>query len=147
MDGYPVNEIYIVDANTQEYKDRVKQLDYYLFTDDTIPPGDHTLQINVTNSVSLNLELDYITYIPSFNTLASKPNLSGGGGTPSSETSSSQTGSPPTPKAAIVGVVLGGVTFLVLVILLFLWCRKISRHPSSFTGRGIYSSSCRVDPF
>ena len=143
MDGYPVNSIYTVDANTPEYSTGVDQLDYSrLFYNNTISPGDHTLEIKVTNSVILNLELDYITYSPSFNTLASKPTISQTGPTPT-------TGSTSTPKAAIAGGVVGGVIFLVLLLaLLFLWRRRISKRRTlsqpttqpgvSLSFRGIY---------
>ncbi|KAG6902083.1 hypothetical protein C0995_004584 [Termitomyces sp. Mi166 len=49
-----------------------------LFSDDSISPGDHTLEIEVIDCVNQTFSLDYFTYSPSFKTLAEKPHSTNG---------------------------------------------------------------------
>lgn len=78
IDGFPVTRTYSVDATTPEFTRGVLQLENYsLHSNDSLSSGDHTLQIQVINCVNKVFNLDYITYSPSFLTLASKPNIPG----------------------------------------------------------------------
>lgn len=149
MDGFPVNKTYSVNASTPEFTSGVKQLENYLFySNNSLSSGEHTLEIQITNCVSQSFELDYITYTPSFSTLASKPILSSSSSQASqsnpataSQTNPSSTQAASTSlagntsashsssKAAVVGGVLGGVVAFALLLLLFLWRRRTaSRH-------------------
>lgn len=158
MDGSPISKIYSVNASSPEYTSGVQQLEnYLLYSNDSLPSGDHTLRIQITDCVSQMFALDYIIYTPSFVTLGSKPSLpisapsSSGSPNPSStvlQTSSlsslrsstpsstlvaskpnTQSNTSSSPTAAIVGGVLGGVIFLVLLILAcLLWRRKSKRR-------------------
>src|ERR1700733_11275555 len=147
MDGFPVSETYSVNASTPEYTSGVKQLENYLFySNNSLSPGDHTLEIQITACVSQTFELDYITYTPSFSTLASKPVLASPSSSQVSQDSSatasqtksatstslagSQKNTHSSSEAAVVGGTLGGVIALALLLLLFLWRRRAAsrRH-------------------
>ncbi|KAG6831078.1 hypothetical protein H0H87_006194 [Tephrocybe sp. NHM501043] len=107
-------------------------------SDTTLNTGNHNLTMEITaTSNQTPFVLDYILYTPAFGTLASKPNLvttitltsstlatsTGVSVLPSNTSSSSGSGSKSTPTGAIVGGVVGGVTVIALLLLLFL-CRK-----------------------
>ena len=50
-----------------------EESNYILFSLNPLAAGDHTLVINITQCVNQTFMLDYITYTPSFETLASIP--------------------------------------------------------------------------
>jgi len=116
---------------------------YPHFRLDNLPPGTHTLLVNITEANNQSFILDYITYKPSFDTLSSMPPLSPNiTGTTTSHTSSA-TG---TSTGAIVGGVLGGVAFGVLVMtVVVLLIRRRRRaqeqdHSSSYQDAPLDSS-------
>jgi hypothetical protein len=133
LDGFSSIKNYTVTPTTTEFTQGMKQTEnFVLFTNNFLTSGDHTLLMQVTNCVNQFFEIDYITYNPSFATLASKPSLPLSSLTQSSSasTSASTTVVPQhsstntsTPTAAITGGVVGSVVF-VLLILLLLVCRK-----------------------
>jgi len=101
-----------------------------LFFGNDLPPGPHTLWLNITEANDQTFILDYITYRPSFDTLSSMPSISASSSsTTGSASSSTAHGSRHSVSTgAIVGCVFGGVAFVVLVtilvILLILWWRR-----------------------
>ena len=139
---------------------------YILFSSDTLAAGNHILVINITQCINQTFILDYITYTPSFLTLASMPNLTlsptttfkpsspsaTSSGSPFSVTNGSQVNSSNTetkkiPVGAIVGGVLGGilVVFLIGFVLGYLRRRRlasdmVSPEPSGTQSRGYDAS-------
>ena len=93
--------------------------------------GNHTVALTLTDCVNQTLVLDYKLYTPSFNTLASMPNLTASN--PSSTGQTSPTASSSGSKShvgAIAGGVVGGVAFIaILIALVFFWLRR--RRPKA----------------
>ena len=143
LDGVSYPKTYSVTNTTPEFTQGEQQQDYYVFfANQTLEPGDHTLEMQVTKCQSLVFELDYILYTASFNSLASKsspsPLPSGSRGTGSSSSSN---------IATIVGSVLGSVTVLLLILILVLSRKKIfkqrkSTPPKSSLGTSYYPILC-----
>ena len=143
LDGTLTTETYLATTSSPQFVKKFEQeSNYILFSSDPLPAGDHTLVINITQCVNQIFILDYITYIPSFSTLASMPNLTNLPTTTFKSTSSSETssGSPfsvanesqvnqsnierKIPIIPIVGGVLGGILFFVLIGFLLGYLRK-----------------------
>jgi len=90
-----------------------------LFFGNDLPPGPHTLSLNITEANDQTFILDYITYRPSFDTLSSMPSISAGSSsTTGSASSSTAHGSQHSVSTGAVGGVFGGVAFVVLVTIL-----------------------------
>lgn len=135
LDGDVLPESYSVTTSTFEYvNDYGEASNFLLFSDDTIQPGNHTLVINVTQCINQTFMLDYITYIPSFTTLATMPNLTGittsaaNASTSTTATATSQVNTSgnhkSSPTGAIVGGVVGGLAAIAILCFLFVWLRK-----------------------
>lgn len=152
LDGNVFPQSYPVTiASAQYLKGDAEAINFLYFSQDNLSAGDHTLVINVTEGKNQMFILDYITYTPSFSTLATMPNLtvtssvspsplSTGSNTPT-PTSGSNTATPTSgstaqngvhdgtttkkvPIGAIAGGVVGGVILLALLALLIIWLRK-----------------------
>ncbi|KAJ3733637.1 hypothetical protein DFJ43DRAFT_1068117 [Lentinula guzmanii] len=100
----------------------------HLFFSSNVTAGNHTLLVNVTDAVgNQTFVFDYLTYIPSFESLASKPNFTGtavGSALPTQVTpTQGNDNTHHSNTGAIVGGVVGGllgvVLLAVLVILVF----------------------------
>jgi len=134
MDGVASTQVYPTTSSIPGYTDG----NYVMYSYDSLAAGDHTLEMQVTTCVDQTFELDYITYTPSFDTLANKPNItnlplqSTSTSAPSTSTATPDSLSPSAGKStnvgAIVGGVLGGVTFLLLVLFLLFWKRICNRR-------------------
>jgi hypothetical protein len=108
-----------------------------LFSEDNLPPGNHTLIFTVQQFD--NASIDYILYKPSFPNIQDKPaftTMADVIGTPTSDPTPAGTGSTPGPTDAatpassmpktdaIAGEVVGGIMVFLLAILgLWLWKR------------------------
>jgi hypothetical protein len=76
LDGTSIpRHIRSLHARPNSWKNDGEASNYILFSSDTLAAGDHILVINITQCVNQTFILDYITYTPSFSTLASMPNL------------------------------------------------------------------------
>jgi hypothetical protein len=138
LDGNTLPASISVTASTFEYMNDYGQAsNVLLFSNDTVQPGDHTLVINITQCVNQTFMLDYITYLPSFTTLATMPNLtatttSAANASTSTQPTESQATSQinnggdsrGTPIGAIVGGLVGGLAFIAILIFLLFWWRK-----------------------
>ncbi|PPR05501.1 hypothetical protein CVT26_009005, partial [Gymnopilus dilepis] len=139
VDGLPVPATQFADSNGS------LNPTFTWYSSDSLSPADHTLQMKVGPNPGASFSIDYILYKPAFSTLASKPvPNSATSGVPSSSNSSPT--DPPTttgqhqgeqtsggnitpttkPSAAvIVGSVIGGLAFVLLVVLiLWVWRRR-----------------------
>lgn len=141
-------------ANQNENNGLMNATNYQLFSATDLSAGEHTLRVNVTGVTgNLPFIIDYITYVPSFFNLASKPDFSGqpgigssnsnssgssnssstgssGGNGSSSDTSSS--GSSKTPTGAIAGGVVGGLVVIAAVIGAILYFRRRRTKQSEY---------------
>jgi hypothetical protein len=142
LDGNTMPVTFSVTPSTFQFVNNYGQVSNTLmFSDNTIQPGDHILVVNITQSVNQTLMLDYITYLPSFSTLATMPNLTSttsttsSAGVPASTTLSTQSitassqgnnvgNSKSAPIGAIVGVVVGGLAAIAILFFLLFWLRK-----------------------
>jgi hypothetical protein len=85
-----------VTPTTPEYTSGVKQRNnFYLFGKTALPAGDHTLVMQVVDCVNQTFELDFVLYLPSFTSLASKPGTISG-----SQPSQGQSTSVSTPSTS-----------------------------------------------
>ncbi|KAF8154192.1 hypothetical protein B0H34DRAFT_661801 [Crassisporium funariophilum] len=150
LDGAINPQTYHVFPTTPQFVSGTMQQENFLFFSfDDIPAGDHTLVVNVTACVNQTFALDYITYTPSFATLATMPNLTTAAAIKATSTTSLSNGQPTSTSALkaassrkesaapIIGGVVGGVLFSILASVL-LWLRirkrraKLSRVISKF---------------
>ncbi|KAF8155938.1 hypothetical protein B0H34DRAFT_659542 [Crassisporium funariophilum] len=149
LDGVTDAQNYVVTAATPQHLNNDGQAsNFLLFSYDSLPSGDHTLVINVTNCVSQTFMLDYITYSPSFSSLAAMPNLTATVTPPSSSSLPNPSTSPSStapstsqvsqneiskkaPVGVIVGGVVGGLVLLALLAFLLIWIRKRRRAKSA----------------
>lgn len=120
LDGAATPATYFVTTSSPNYQDNLDdQHNFLLYSNTSLTAGDHTLVVNVTKCVGQTFIFDYLTYQPSFSTLATMPNLT----LPASTNGTSHT-TTSTPVGAIVGGILGGLALLFLLIGAFLWFRK-----------------------
>jgi hypothetical protein len=121
LDGSTASQTYTVTTSSSMYQDGTNdQHNFLLYSNTSLTAGDHTLVVNLTKCVNQTFIFDYLTYQPSFSTLATMPNLT----LPASTNGTSHTTTTSTPIGAIVGGVLGGLALLFLLIGAFLWFRK-----------------------
>ncbi|TFK33628.1 hypothetical protein BDQ12DRAFT_637276 [Crucibulum laeve] len=129
LDGSSVSQTYSVLSNSPQYQNEVGQeQNYLLFSYDSLELRDHTLVINITTCVNQSFILDYITYKPSFDTLAVMPNIS-------MASSPIPASSEKAPLGAIIGGAVGGSMLLLFAIFLFLWARRKSKKFDMEYGR------------
>jgi len=152
LDGVSTTETYFVTTSSPQFMKKFQEeSNYILFSSDRLAARDHTLVINITQCVNQTFIFDYITYTPSFSTLASMPNLTNLPTTTAFKSSSSSatssgspfsvTNGPPVnhsniekkkiPISAIIGGVLGGILFLVLIGFLLGYLRRNRAHDAS----------------
>ena len=147
LDGISTTRKYTVDDATPEYTRGVQRADHFRwYVADALAPKDHMLEIQIMESSNQIFELDYITYTPSFNTLATKePSVSSSNQVPPQSSSQASPGDiPPAPTTnsgttparaegkkigGIVGGIVGGVVVL-LIVLIFLYRKRFN------SGRG-----------
>ena len=143
LDGTSTTKTYVVTTSSPQFTKKFEEeTNYILFSSDPLAAGGHTLVINITQCVNQAFILDYITYTPSFSTLASMPNLTSlptstfKSGSSSATSSGSQVNhsnieSKKIPISAIVGGVLGGILFFVLIGFLLGYLRRKRAHDAS----------------
>jgi hypothetical protein len=122
LDNATTPQIYTISKSSPEYlNDDGQQSNFLFYSFDSIPAGNHTLVVNITACVNQTFIFDYLTYTPSFSSLATMPNL-----TTQTSSSSSTTSSPSThlPIGGIVGGVLGGLALLFSVVATILVLRR-----------------------
>jgi len=97
VDGHSTAQTFT--ANGAASNGLTNATNYAFFQNTSLSSGNHTLTVNVT-SVSGNMPfiIDYLTYIPNFANLDSKPNFTGQAGISSGSDSGSSSG--PTPSSS-----------------------------------------------
>lgn len=152
LDGTPLSQTYTVTQSTPQFTGNSSdQNNYLLYGFDFLQSGNHTLVVNVTSvSNSQTFIFDYLTYTPTFSSLATMPNLTAGvsststatgssgksqtAGATGAHSSSTSTSSPSvtsssqssSPAGAIAGGVIGGLILLSAVAAFFYWFGKRS---------------------
>ncbi|RDB18334.1 hypothetical protein Hypma_000419 [Hypsizygus marmoreus] len=112
LDGSTTSKTYAVSSSMDEFTSGLTQRENTLmFSSNSLSPGPHTLKMEVKESSNQIFALDYILYSPSFNTLATKPDLppvvAPTRGTPSPST---PTPGSPTQSTVSPGVSSGSLT-------------------------------------
>ncbi len=75
LDGQSLSRTYDVRADTSQFTSGLGQQQNFLFYEYSfLQAGSHTLVVNVTECVNQTFAFDYVTYTPSFATLATMPN-------------------------------------------------------------------------
>lgn len=134
LDNVTTPQIYTISKQSAEYLNNDGQQSNFLFYSfDSIPAGNHTLVVNITACVNQTFIFDYLTYTPSFSSLATMPNLT----TTQTSSSSSSTihgssstiagSSIPLPYGVIIGGLLGGLVLLFAIATAIL---LLQRHRS-----------------
>lgn len=81
-------------ANTTAINGLTNATNYQLFSTTNLSPGEHTLRVNVTGMTgNLPFIVDYLTYVPTFFSLGSKPDFTGQPGIGSSNPDSTSSNS------------------------------------------------------
>ena len=111
-----------------------------------LSPGNHTLALTLSSCISQTLVIDYILYTPSFNNLASMPNLTAASSDQTPTSTVSQTSAPSAASAgsaasqsshrsnagAIAGGTIGGIAFVALLgAFLFFYFRRRSENKAA----------------
>ena len=146
LDGTPLSQTYTVTQSTPQFTGNSSdQANYLLYGFDFLQSGNHTLVVDVTSVTnSQTFIFDYLTYTPTFSSLATMPNLTGlsftstatgssgksqtaaatGAHSSSTSTSSASAASSSkssSPAGAIAGGVIGGLILLSAVAAFFFW--------------------------
>ncbi|KAG6918454.1 hypothetical protein DXG01_014331 [Tephrocybe rancida] len=118
-DGVVMN--FTLDGNVSrmnQYNATLHDPNFLWYSQHNLLPGNHTLVMQFASDTSArNFTLDYITYIPSFSTLASKPNFPLASTTPVSASTNN-------PRRTIIGAVVGPTTFLFIVLVILYWKKR-----------------------
>lgn len=148
LDGSSVQRSYVV---TEDSKERTtgEWSNFVYFSKQGLSNGPHILVVSITETLGLKYMLDYITYVPSFPNLSSRPDLSNltipdtsgtpnpvptftpsGANLPAGSGSNANRGE--TPVGAIVGGVIGSLALL-FFLFVFLWFRRNIQYISKFS--------------
>ncbi|KAF8174891.1 hypothetical protein BJ912DRAFT_41472 [Pholiota molesta] len=128
LDDETLSQTYRVDAESPQFVSELGQQQNFLFYSyDVLPAGDHTLIVNLTACVNQTLAFDYVTYTPSFATLASMPNLT------LADPTSTQTTMSKNSHLGIIAAGLGGAIILLLLGGIIFLCRRRRRKEKRFT--------------
>ena len=126
-------QTYLVTTHSPEFTANYQEASNYILFSSSNPltAGNHTLVINITQCVNQTFILDYITYTPSFSTLASMPNLTLLPITTAIPASQSNIERKKTPIGEIVGGILGGSLFFLLIGFLLGYLRRNRVHDAN----------------
>jgi hypothetical protein len=123
LDGSSLTKTFQVTSTTSQFQSQLgQQPNFEFFSYDFLTPGNHTLVVNITECINQTFSFDYITFQPSFSTLASMPNLTSLTGAPISNSSRGF------PIAAIAGII---IPLIVLVICAVFGARKWKQRKRS----------------
>jgi len=121
LDGEPTYQSYRVEANTPQFVSELGQQQNFIFYNyDFLESGDHTLIVNVTDCINQTFAFDFLTYTPTFSTLASMPNLTQGTTGGSSGYQSSRKNS----AGIVAGGIIGGILLVLLFASIFIFRRR-----------------------
>ncbi|KAF8649112.1 hypothetical protein AX16_006010 [Volvariella volvacea WC 439] len=125
----------------------IQQPNFLLFQSNALTPGEHTLVVTITDIFNQTLIIDYAAYRPSFSRLSDMPVWAPFGSptqtaveAPSNGESSNDHKSNGPPIGAIVGGVIGGLSLIIIGLLVW-W---FSRRRRLDTERGLSSESGRL---
>ena len=109
LDGSSLSKTFQVTSTTSQFQSQFGQQPNFQFLSyNFLPSGNHTLVVNVTDCVNQTFSFDYISFQPSFSTLATMPNLTSLTGTDSSNFQFS----PNLSTGAIVGIIIGVIVVI-----------------------------------
>jgi len=119
LDGQSLSKSYRVRTDTPQFVSELGQQQNFLFYSyDFLQSGDHTLVVNVTECVNQTFAFDFLTYTPSFSTLANMPNLTQG------SSGASKSNGKKTPTGIIVGAIAGAILLATFLALIFIFRRR-----------------------
>ena len=135
VDGMPYNSTISVTTSSPSYLNKDGEMSNYLyFSLDNLSAGNHKLVVNVTQADNQTFILDYISYKPSFNSLATMPNITGTSTSSTSRAVSSATSQgtavatvsssgsqQPVSTGTIVGASIGALAFGILLTALVVY--------------------------
>ncbi|TFK19548.1 hypothetical protein FA15DRAFT_601289, partial [Coprinopsis marcescibilis] len=133
----PVSDVYRTMLNPENADMLLDWFPNWLLAEyHSLDPGEHTITVNLTRlDGPQTFSFDYLTYTPSFPSLASKPvySLEDLALVPSSSKDAHRQGNAP----VIVGSVVGGLAFIALLLGIgyFVWRRKIKLASGKDTNR------------
>ena len=125
MDGSSLSRTFQVTSTTPQFQNQLgQQQNFQFFSYDFLTPGNHTLVVSVTDCVNQTFSFDYITFEPSFSTLATRPNLTD---TVSDDPSSHNK----FPAGAIIGIIIVVLLAFLGGVLFSRWRKKKPEHKLS----------------
>lgn len=145
----PSTKMFSSQGSDPQAKDTQEEHNFKLFDTGELQAGNHTVLLNLTACTDQTLMVDFLTYTPSFSTLATMPNLtssSDSAQTVSSTSSSSASSSTKVSVGAIVGGTLGGCALLILLGFLLFWRRNHSQR-LQITDRGREAPNTLSSPY
>ena len=111
-DSSLVKTFQVTSTTPQFLSNSGQEPNYQFYLTNFLTPGNHTLIVNVTDRVNQTFSFDYITFQPSFSTLANMPNLTSLAGSGASNSGSSRK----FPIGAIVGIIVVAIALVSFVI-------------------------------
>lgn len=121
IDGQSLSETFRVNSDTPQFLSELGQQQNFLFKSfDFLSPSNHTLVVNLTDCANQTFAFDYVTFTPSFSTLATMPNLTQG----LSDTSTSTSIKKSFPLGPLVGAIAGFLILFLLGGLVFIFRRR-----------------------
>ncbi|KIK60516.1 hypothetical protein GYMLUDRAFT_261491 [Collybiopsis luxurians FD-317 M1] len=147
LDNQTISKDVIVPAGNNPLQET---RNYEFFSATNLTADNHTLLINVTQSLgNQTFVFDFLTYQPSFNSLATKPNFTSSPSEippspsfpPLQSTSTTALSHHNSYSGAIIGAKFGGVMTTFALLILVYWRRRTDRKQAYLSERP------RIDPF
>ena len=134
IDGQAISQSFPVTTSSAQFVGEIGQEPNYPFHPfDFVPPGEHTLVVNLTTCINSTFRFDFLTYTPSFAKLSDMPADLGGSGNggDSASSSSSGAGGNGNGHSVAVGAAVAVVVVVLLGVFVFTFLRRRRRSDSN----------------